>query len=320
MATPAPSTSSFSEEKTFRSFSKEQGKNYAEHRRDYHPKLYQIIIDHHTSTGGQLDTIVDVGCGPGQAIRALAPRFTHAFGIDPSEGMISTARSLGGATSTAEPIRFEVSTAEDLSSLSPPIPDGSIDLITAATAAHWFDLPRFWPQAARILKPGGSVALWSGGPMVVDSSMPNHAAIQAAIDSHKDLLKDYMLLGNRLPNDLYVELPLPWTIATPVPEFDKATFLRKEWNTDDGSEPGDEFFAQPQIPLDLDTLEKVLGTASPVIRWREAHPEAVGTDHDVVREIRLKIERILHEAGVEKGKEILKGGVSGVLLVVKKKA
>jgi ubiquinone/menaquinone biosynthesis C-methylase UbiE len=128
---------STSAEKTFKSFTKDQGDNYAQYRRGYHPDLYKRIINHHTSTGGELNTILDVGCGPGTASRALAPQFAHAIGIDPSEGMINTARSLAGASSTSEPIRFEISTAEDLGShLSPPVEDSSVDLITASTAAH----------------------------------------------------------------------------------------------------------------------------------------------------------------------------------------
>lgn len=308
-------------ETTYRSFNHEQGKNYAQNRGNYHASLYQIIIDHHTSTGGQLNTILDVGCGPGTAVRSLAPRFAHAIGHDHSEGMIGTARSLGGVSSNSEPIRFDISTAEDLgSNLSPPLPDGSVDLITAATAAHWFDMSRFWPRAAQVLKPGGTVAIWTTGDIRILPPTPNHAAVQAALDSHEDLLRDYMTQGNSgLPRDLYAHLPLPWTLATPVTEFDEASFLRKEWNTGSKFEVGDQFLAD-QRPVDLDTLEKVLGTTSPVTRWREAHPDAVGSERDVVRMIRREIERALHEAGVEKGKEIISGSVAGVLLVVKKKA
>jgi len=320
MSDTTPTPTSFSAETTFRSFNHEQGTNYAQHRRDYHPRLYQILVDHHTSTGGQLNTILDVGCGPGTAVRALAPRFAHTIGPDPSEGMISTARSLGGNLSTSEPIRFDISTAEDLGShLSPPILDGSVDLITAATAAHWFDMPSFWPRAAQVLKPSGSVALWTSSSIRIHPSTPNSAAIQAAVNKLEVLLRDFMVSGNWLTRNLYVDLPLPWTLATPVPEFDEATFLREEWNTGGTFETDDQFFASQQS-VDLDTLEKVLGTASPVTRWREAHPDAVGTERDVVRMTRREIERLLHEAGVEKGKEIVKGGVAGVLLVVKKKA
>ncbi len=119
-------------EKTFRAYTSEQGAAYAEHRHGYHPNFYRLIVDHHTSTGGTPDTILDVGCGPGTAVRGLAPHFAHAIGIDPSEGMITTARSLGGASSTGEPIRFTVSTAEALEGIA----DGSVDLLTVATAAH----------------------------------------------------------------------------------------------------------------------------------------------------------------------------------------
>ena len=59
---------------------------------------------------------------------------------------------------------------------------------------------------------------------------------------------------------------------------------------------------------------------SPVQRWREAHPEAVGTERDVVRTMMNEIERLLHEAGVEKGKEVVKGNLTGVMLMAKKNA
>ena len=44
--------------------------------------------------------------------------------------------------------------AEDL-----PFQDGSVDLLTAASAAHWFDQSRFLAEASRVLKPRGCMAL-----------------------------------------------------------------------------------------------------------------------------------------------------------------
>ncbi|KAF2191227.1 methyltransferase domain-containing protein [Zopfia rhizophila CBS 207.26] len=310
-----------SAEKTFSSYNHEQGTAYAQARRGYHPNLYQIIIDYHTSTGGQLSTILDIGCGPGTAVRELAPRFAHAIGLDPSDGMISTARSLGGVSSSSEPIRFDISTAEELGShISPPIPDSSVDLITAATAAHWFDMSRFWPRAAQLLKPGGTVAFWTSGSLYVHPSMPNYAAIQAVMDELEERhLKAYMEPGNLLTRNLYADLPLPWTLEQQVPEFDESTFFRKEWNKGGLANAADDGYSLAQQTMDLDTLEKVLGTASPVTRWREAHPDAVGTERDVVRMVRREIERLLCEAGVEKGKEEVTGGVGAVLLMVRKR-
>jgi len=321
MADSSPAPAAYRLETTFRAYSQAQGTNYAENRPRYHPKLYQAILDYHTSNGGQLNTILDVGCGPGIVAQALAPHFHHAIGLDPSAGMISTAQSTGGVSSTSEPIRWEISTAEDLGSeLSPPIQAGSVDLITAATAAHWFDMSRFWPRAAEVLKPGGTVALWTNGYARIHPSVPNYAAVQAALDQHKELLRDYIVPGNVLGNGLYADLPLPWTLATPVPEFDETTFFRKEAHAGNTPDSRLEFFVGLEQGVSLDVFERTMGTASAVTRWREAHPDAVGTEGDVVRVIRRNIERSLHEAGVEKGKEIINADTEAVLLMVKKKA
>ncbi|KAF2798424.1 S-adenosyl-L-methionine-dependent methyltransferase [Melanomma pulvis-pyrius CBS 109.77] len=301
-------------EKTFSSYNRQQGSFYASVRRDYHPSLYQTVLNHHTSTGGQLHTLLDVGCGPGSATRALAPHFAHATGLDPSEGMLDTARSLGGVTSNSEPIRYGVSTAEHLGeNLLPPIVESSVDLITAANAAHWFNMPPFWARAAHILKPGGTVALWTSSNICAHPSMPNAAAIQAAFDQHQERhLVPYFEPGNLLTRNRYATLPLPWTMEQPVPEFDPSSFFRKNW------EIGEPFYTGEQ-GVDLDMFEKMLATGSPQTRWHQAHLDLVGTEKDVVRILRREIERLLHEAGVEKGTEKVQGTVQGTLLMFKKK-
>ena len=102
----------------------------------------------------------------------------------------------------------------------------------------------------------------------------------------------------------------------PVPEFAEREFFRKEWGP--GANDGEEFLVGGGLTVDLDTMEKVLGTASTVQRWREDHPDAVGTERDYLRVVRREIERLLHEAGVEKGKEVVRASLTGVLLMVKK--
>lgn len=125
------------QETTFSNYTKQQGQAYSQTRRDYHEDVYATVIQKHVKSGGKLDTVLDVGTGPGVALRTLAKHFPHAIGLDPSSGMIDTARSQGLVTATGEPVRFEVSTAEELgSTLRDAIADNSIDLITAANAAH----------------------------------------------------------------------------------------------------------------------------------------------------------------------------------------
>jgi len=201
-----------SAEQTFRSFTSVAASHYAQFRLDYHPTLYNTLLKQHTSTGGKLDTLLDVGCGPGTAVRTLGTRFQHAIGLDPSEGMIATAKELGGTSGSGEPIRFAVSGAEDLSGVA----NGSIDLLIAATAAHWFNLPAFWARAAKVLKSGGSVGLWTHKGFRFADSVPNVVAIRAAVDAiRKEQLLGYDRHGSTLSQDLYVNLPMPWGVDPP---------------------------------------------------------------------------------------------------------
>ncbi|KKK24811.1 hypothetical protein P175DRAFT_0502558 [Aspergillus ochraceoroseus IBT 24754] len=313
MTSPGPDSSRPSNETTFSSYNQTQGKIYALNRRNYHPSVYHTILDRHVSTGGQFGTLLDVGCGPGTATVRLAREFLHAIGLDPSEGMIATARSLECITSMSEPVRFEISTAEDLgSTLSPPVGDSSVDLIVAANAAHWFDIPRFWERAGRMLKPGGTVALWTSGEIRIHPSMPNAVAIQAAMDEIEEQeLKPFFLPGNLLTRDCYTSLPLPWDLDQPIPCFDRSSFFRKDWGLSDS-------FFLGNSEVDLDTFEKMMATASPVVRWRQAHPADAGTERDVLKMFRGQIERLLREAGVQQGKEMVKGTARGALIMVKK--
>lgn len=313
-----------SKEPTFRSYNQKQGAIYSQNRPTYHPNLYKTIIDYHVSTGGKLNTILDVGCGPGNAVRDLSSHFTQAIGLDPSEGMIKAARSLGGTSSDGSHIQFETSTAEELGAgTSLNLADSSVDLIVAATAAHWFDMSLFWPRAAKLLNPGGSVALWAARGGYIHPSTPNHAAIQDYITQIQDkFLRAHAKQGTGIVFNLYTDLVLPWSLEESQDEFDKGAFFHKVWNKETVCSNGDEFFASQQKPqfmsFDLDKLEKMLGTKGTVTRWREANACKTGTEEDIVKVMRGHIEGLLYEVGVPKGQEELNMGVEGVLMIVKK--
>ena len=95
--------------------------------------------------------VLEIGCGTGQLTRQLAGRAFHLTAIDISAAMVETARR-----NVADPTaQFEVCSFEDFAG------GGQFDLIASATAFHWVDPSIGWAKAARLLRPGGWLALIS---------------------------------------------------------------------------------------------------------------------------------------------------------------
>jgi ubiquinone/menaquinone biosynthesis C-methylase UbiE len=126
-------------------------------------------------------SVLDVGCGTGIFTRLLAAELPETFsvtGVEPGADMRTTAASRSG---NSPRLRFVAGQAEAL-----PADAHSITLVTAATAAHWFDRARFYPEVARVLAPGGWIALvqnerrWWDSPGLADyealleSLVPNY--------------------------------------------------------------------------------------------------------------------------------------------------
>lgn len=82
---------------------------------------------------------------------ALAPTFSRVTALDTSAKMVAVGMQ---PPPPAAQITYAVGGAEDLSQLG----DSSVDLVVAGQAAHWFDHNRAWPELARVLRSGGTVA------------------------------------------------------------------------------------------------------------------------------------------------------------------
>ena len=120
---------------------------YARFRPEYPPELAAFLA----SVAPDHAFAVDVGCGNGQLTQLLAPHFSSVVGLG------SSADQLANAVPNVR-VSYRCAPAEHL-----PLTDGSASLITAAQAAHWFDLPVFYREVRRIAVPGGVLALISYG-------------------------------------------------------------------------------------------------------------------------------------------------------------
>lgn len=299
---------------TFRGYSTAQVQEYAQRRGGYPQKLMQDVISIHTQTGGALQCVLDLGCGPGNATRDLAPYFDKAIGIDPSIEMINTAQQVGGNAKDG-PIAFMQDEAEACKDIA----DGSVDLITSATAAHWFDEKRFWPTAARILKPNGTVAFFTIWRIFVHpKKTPHTVEIQKMLfelEQGPEALGPYQKPGNWNLMGLYNDFLMPWGISPPCGAFPVSTYLRQVWN-DNGVAGEDGSYVCGERAMTLEETENAIATISAVTRWREAHPQIAHTAEDCVVAAFTKIRQIL---GAQKTDQIVMVGPS-VLVTVKRAA
>jgi ubiquinone/menaquinone biosynthesis C-methylase UbiE len=97
--------------------------------------------------------VVDLGAGTGRASLAMAERGWRVTAVEPGRGMLDVLRS--HATDAGLLVGTVQADAEETG-----IDPASVDVVTAAQAFHWFDADRALAEMARILRPGGGIALF----------------------------------------------------------------------------------------------------------------------------------------------------------------
>jgi SAM-dependent methyltransferase len=89
--------------------------------------------------------------------------------------------------------------------------DQSIDLVTVAQALHWFDLSRFFAEVNRVLRPGGALAVWSYGLLMVNTEVDSVLG-----HLYRDTLGAYWPAERAIVDQGYAGITLPYPeIATP---------------------------------------------------------------------------------------------------------
>jgi len=128
---------------------------YERGRPGYPPSVVTALADALGLAPGA--SVVDLGAGTGKLARALLAGGYDVVAVEPLEGMRkSAAGSLGDE-------RVLAGTAEAI-----PLASGSVDAVVSADAFHWFDGARAVPEIARVLRPGGGLAILFNVPQFPD--------------------------------------------------------------------------------------------------------------------------------------------------------
>jgi SAM-dependent methyltransferase len=133
---------------------------------------------------GPQAAVADVGAGTGILTALLLERAGYVFAVEPNANM----RRVAEDAFAGNPAFSSVAATAEATTL----PDRSIDLITAGQAFHWFEPAQTRREFARILRPGGWVALvWNdrrtaGAPFLeaYDRLLRDHAVDYANV-KHK---------------------------------------------------------------------------------------------------------------------------------------
>ena len=98
------------------------------------------------------DVVLDIGCGTGHHLRALALEIRRGIGIDLSPGMIDVARADQTQPALQGRLSFQVGNAAERAD----IPDGSIDLaICIGALEHMLDKVAVAANVYKVLRAGG---------------------------------------------------------------------------------------------------------------------------------------------------------------------
>lgn len=123
--------------------------NYVRYRPGYPPEILPLLK---TECSLSPDSIVtDVGSGAGALSRMFLENGNHVVAVEPNPEMRQAGeRQLAGYARLTSVAGIAEATT---------LPDHSVDFVTAAQAAHWFDRQKARREFVRILKPGGWVVL-----------------------------------------------------------------------------------------------------------------------------------------------------------------
>jgi ubiquinone/menaquinone biosynthesis C-methylase UbiE len=166
-----------------------QAANYVRYRPTYPTELFSFLSE----LVPNKETALDCGTGNGQCAIGLSEYFNKVIAIDTSSTQLLYAIE-------RDNIEYKLGNAEKTD-----LPDKSIDLITTACSAHWFDINLFYNEVERLLKSGGVLAIWTYFKPRIEQK------INKVLDEYYDeILGDYWVNKTSHVSLHYQEIPFPF--------------------------------------------------------------------------------------------------------------
>jgi SAM-dependent methyltransferase len=145
----------------------------------------------------QARTILALGCGTGIEVRALR-RLTRPevaiIGVDHSPALIEAARRLTAEEGLSDNVTYQVGDAHHL-----PYGDGEFDIVTLHTLLSHVDDPlQVLREARRLVRPGGTVAIFDGDYASLTFAHPDHTLAKTI----EEKLIELIVANPRIMRDL----------------------------------------------------------------------------------------------------------------------
>ncbi|WP_406151425.1 class I SAM-dependent methyltransferase [Streptomyces sp. NBC_01012] len=178
---------------------------YARHRPSYPPALFDAVED---LAGRPLRgaDVADIGAGTGLATALLHARGARVVAVEPGPAMASRFR-LG--LPDVPVVRGD---GDQL-----PLASGSVDVLTYAQSWHWTDRRKSVPEALRVLRRGGALALWWNDSDSTDGwAADQYARLRRLFGADEDE-PDRMARFRGLPSELsFARRQIAWSRSVPL--------------------------------------------------------------------------------------------------------